>query len=495
MKGKRFVSIGASLLLALAFSLIFCEFNTPLGPSIGSDNAIYLTMGTAIAQGYAPYTEIFDHKGPLLFLLQALPQAIAGGYSTLAVFAMEALFLFACLRVLCDLARQLRAPEFSVQIVYLALTASLFGGGNLTEEYTSLFTLMGLDLALRAFGEQAVSPRRLTAYAAAMGAAAMLSLLLRANNALPLLALAMGLTAFLLGRRAWAALFRCALGFTLGLLLCALPVVLWLAARGALQASFYGSILHNLMYAQTAGDSRLYMLLHSGYGYAALLMAALACAGAFALPRERRALRPAMVAAAAAAGLAAFTSHKYYDHYLILGAPVAAMGVAALLGRFAPSGAWRMRRAAHCVPLAVVLVSLLWLGTNGLEANHRRQQERADWPAFTADAQALYAQVPEQERESFMAYRVEPRWYVAAKALPCMRFYFLQEILAQADPAVMEEIVGEFESDPPRWLVIYYNREFGPPYDARVAAIFKSDYEFVDARGQYQLLRLKEAGT
>lgn len=38
--------------------------------AIGSDNAMYLTMGTALAKGYAPYTEIFDHKGPLLFLLQ-----------------------------------------------------------------------------------------------------------------------------------------------------------------------------------------------------------------------------------------------------------------------------------------------------------------------------------------------------------------------------------------------------------------------------------------
>ena len=57
---------------------------------------------------------------------------------------------------------------------------------------------------------------------------------------------------------------------------------------------------------------------------------------------------------------------------------------------------------------------------------------------------------------------------------------------------VMDEIVQTFETDPPRWLVIYYNRAFNPPYDARVAAIFETNYEFVDAAGQYQLLRLKE---
>ena len=57
---------------------------------------------------------------------------------------------------------------------------------------------------------------------------------------------------------------------------------------------------------------------------------------------------------------------------------------------------------------------------------------------------------------------------------------------------LMDEIVQTFETDPPRWLVIYDNRAFNPPYDARVAAIFETNYEFVDAAGQYQLLRLKE---
>ena len=66
---ERMLRAALSAALAIGFGLIFYAFNTPLGPSIGSDNAIYLTMGTAIARGYAPYTEIFDHKGPLVFIL------------------------------------------------------------------------------------------------------------------------------------------------------------------------------------------------------------------------------------------------------------------------------------------------------------------------------------------------------------------------------------------------------------------------------------------
>ena len=137
-----------ALVLAFVFSLIFYTCNTPLGAWIGSDNAMYLTMGTAMAKGYVPYSDIFDHKGPLLFLLQMIPQLFADGYSTLAVFVQEVIFLWGCLLVLARMARRLGVKAVAVQLVYLAVYAPLVDGGNLTEEYGNLFTLMGLDVML-----------------------------------------------------------------------------------------------------------------------------------------------------------------------------------------------------------------------------------------------------------------------------------------------------------------------------------------------------------
>lgn len=161
----------------------------------------------------------------------------------------------------------------------------------------------------------------------------------------------------------------------------------------------------------------------------------------------------------------------------MLGAPLAAVGAMAVVS------ALRQPRAQKAAALTLAAVSALWLGISGVSANAARLSEREGLAQFAADAQTLMAQVPEDERDSFMAYRVEPKWYVAAKALPCMRFYFLQEILAQADPAVMDEIVDTFETDPPRWLVLFYNRTFSPPYDERVAQIFETEYERVDTAG------------
>lgn len=487
---RRLISIGVSAALALAFALVFYAFNTPLGPSIGSDNAMYLTLGTALDAGYAPYTEIFDHKGPLLYLLQWLPQAVSGGYSTLAVFVQQAIFLLMCLRVLCLIARELHAPEIPVQLCYLALICSLAGGGNLTEEYANLFTLIGLYAAVRVFSRGLPeSGRGLFAPSALMGAMAALAFLTRANNALPLCALAFGPAVSLLATRRFAPLGRCALGCVCGAAAAALPVCAWLISEGALGEAVYGSIIHNMMYSKTGGGSRLDMLLHSGYGHCALVMLALSLGGAavFFFYRRSRALGAALAACAAGGFMAGFISHKFYDHYLITGAPCAALGAAAMLGALRDAAQReRMRRIAAVIAAAACLV---WLVPNAKKTNDWRLSERAGWDQFVSDAQALYAQVPQEDRDSFMAYRVEPKWYVACEALPCMRFYFLQETLADADPAVMDEIVDAFENDPPKWLVIYYNREFGPPYDARVAEIFENDYAFVDARGTYQLRR------
>ena len=485
-------SAALTLVLAAAFALVFYTCNTPLGAWIGSDNAMYLTMGTALAKGYAPYSEIFDHKGPLLFILQMLPQLFADGYSTLAVFVQEVLFLWAGLLVLARMARRLGVRALAVQLVYLAVYAPTLDGANLSEEYANLFTLIGFNTMLAVFSEglSRDGEKRLFMPAFVMGAMVMLCFLTRANNALPLAGAVCALAVYLLFTRCFAGFGRCAAGFVLGMTVAALPVVAWLAAHGVLEDAFYGAIVHNFMYAETQGQSRVHTLLFSAYGHLAMFMAALSCIGALlsAVRTRRWPLTMAMVTGAAFGGFAGFISHKFYNHYLMLGVPMAALGAAQVLAFIRE----RFSRWFEKTCLAVSTVCVLALVITGVPVNAQREWDRLAFEKMVPDAAALYEQVPEQDREHFLAYRVEPKWYVAVQALPCMRFYFLQEILADADPAVMDEIVEEFNTDPPRWVVLFYNRPFSPPYDARVQEIFDTRYEFVDARGEYQLLRLKE---
>ena len=87
--------------------------------------------------------------------------------------------------------------------------------------------------------------------------------------------------------------------------------------------------------------------------------------------------------------------------------PLAALGAVMLLG------ALPARRVVTGTAAAVCCLALV---AGGAAANARRLSDLAAQGTFAEDARTLYALVPEDERDSFMAYRVEPKWYVYAKA-------------------------------------------------------------------------------
>ena len=489
----------SSLLLSFVYALFLYTSNTPMGPSYSSDSSIYMTMGTALAHYYRPYLDIWDHKGPVLFLLQWIPQSFGDGYLTFSIFIQEVLFLFLTLLVIAAFsARFFRVSPLLPQILYLAFTCSLVGEGNLSEEYTNLFTWIALYALFEVFQTETSSslPSKhvIRRFAGIVGLCFMVCFLTRANNALPIAAFVFGMILSLIVRRQWSILLASASGFILGCLLILLPVVLWLAANGALLASYEASILHNILYSGTTSEytvGRLRELLFSDYGHTALFFALLSLAGALCyLFTKSYAFSFSFALSSFASLLGAFISHKYYDHYLMLGIPLAVISGTLLLTqchKWQSHTSW-VKRLVY-LPL---IPCMLWLVLQCSLANSRRLEARKTLPTFFENAKSLVSEIPESERSSIYPYRVEPKWDVAAGVLPCFRYYFLQEVLADANPTIMDEIVAFFESSPPSWVVIYTSdRSFSPPYDPRVAAIFETKYEEVKTAGDYRLLNLR----
>ncbi len=481
-----------SFVLSLCFSLFFFYCNSPLHPTIGSDNAMYLTMGTALSRGYAPYTQIFDHKGPVLFLIEWLAQAFTSGYSLTSVFILEVLSLTASGVLIYYLADKLSISYIVLQTAFFAILSPMTCGGNLSEEYTLPLTLSGFLITFLLFKEDGFErlPKRYFLPSLLLGLLTMTCFLTRANNALPLAALTGALTILFCIKRKWQGLLWCMLGFAAGCLIIAVPIMLWLASKGALSDAFYGAFIHNFLYSSTSDDfGRIYYLFHFPYGWISMFMAFLVCLAGLLLTIRKKKLSYLFVALciAAAGCLAGFISHKFYFHYLMIAVPAAILGIAILLSCI------RNKKARFILYGVCVLISCLVIFIEGKETKKIIDSETATLPEFTKDAQTLASYVPEEDRDSFLAYRVEPKWYVAAGMLPCMRFYFLQEILADANPAIMDEIVDTLHSEPPEWLVIYNEkRVFSPPYDPRVSDIFSTRYHFVASAGEYQLLKYNE---
>lgn len=96
----------------------------------------FLTMGKGWAHGLVPYRDLFEQKGPVLYILFLLAHQIANSY--LGVFIIETLFFFLTLVILFKTARFFLSSRMSlvlcfISAIFLTLSPFFKAGGSAEE--------------------------------------------------------------------------------------------------------------------------------------------------------------------------------------------------------------------------------------------------------------------------------------------------------------------------------------------------------------------------
>lgn len=133
--GRRARWLQAALCLALAF-LFLWPISPAVKPYTGNDSAVFLYMGNAMLHGSVPYRDLWDHKPPLIFALNALSFVLTPG-SLWGIFLIQVLFLAAANWILWDLFYHRIPPAGLIPLLLLMDLSSLrlSAGGNLTTFY------------------------------------------------------------------------------------------------------------------------------------------------------------------------------------------------------------------------------------------------------------------------------------------------------------------------------------------------------------------------
>ncbi|MBQ8618013.1 MAG: hypothetical protein IJ418_10980 [Clostridia bacterium] len=168
-----------AMLLALgcsALALVIATTSSPLyAANFWTDTNLYFTIGRGMTEGLMPYRDLFDHKGPLTFVIYAIG-ALVSDTSFAGVFLLEVISLAAMLyfayRTVCLYGKGPLALLAIPLTAILTVTCTAFNQGGSAEE----FCLPALSLALYAAfarmrrGEECAHTERLhIAFGAAMG--------------------------------------------------------------------------------------------------------------------------------------------------------------------------------------------------------------------------------------------------------------------------------------------------------------------------------------
>lgn len=117
----------------------------------GPDSSVFNYMARVILNGGMPYRDSFDHKGPLIYLIDALGLLID---QQNGVWIIELISVFCILFYSFKIAKLLGCGKKS-SLVTVATTALglvyYFDAGNLTEEYACVFIILSLYVFLNFF--------------------------------------------------------------------------------------------------------------------------------------------------------------------------------------------------------------------------------------------------------------------------------------------------------------------------------------------------------
>lgn len=243
-------------LIFTALMIIFGTFlfllNSPVHPLVegctGTDSSVFKTIALMMEKGYVPYRDSFDHKGPLLFILNFLGNKIS--YYT-GIWFIEFIFLaiaffsvYKIARLFCNIWQ-----SFAAFFVAMILMCGYFEGGNLVEEYAMTFISVSLCIFIDYFENNKITCLRLLVCGASFAG----TLMLRPNMIAVWFVMCLAVLFKAIAEKNYKGLFKFIGWFVLGMALIIIPIIIWLYCNGALQSCWEDYIVFNQKYTSAAG--------------------------------------------------------------------------------------------------------------------------------------------------------------------------------------------------------------------------------------------------
>ncbi|MDE6888453.1 MAG: hypothetical protein K2P45_07410 [Eubacterium sp.] len=480
---QKATGVFISFLLALVFSMAVFTATNPIWGYTGVDSACFLLMGRGMLDGRVPYRDLVDNKGLVLYFLNALGQFLFQFASAPAfgVWVIEFLCLFFSLLLVRSFAGLFGCQSMVsvlMQVLYLAAIFPLIEMGNVGEEYTCFFTLLGFRLCARYLVENRTDC--FWRYGFGAGILFALCFFVRPNNALPLAGMIFVLGMYFLFRKEWRNLFISVGTFGIGIAGVVMPMAAYLTVNDALYDCISQTFLANMNYFEDSGNSFL-GLLHMPYGHKAVIYMLICFFGvyiALVIYRKSDSFRIfalGILVGACFSFYSAFLSGFAYLHYLLVCIPgflISILLAVSTVDKTQPGECGRnmtdsrVKLTMQIIYVLPVLLCLLvfasespvsfWGNLKGCpsavtgylrEGNYRTNQMLD-----------VAAQIPKQEKnEVYILEEGEAKstdLYMQTGLYPYKRIFICGDRFARVLPKLQEEYVTYFTTEKPKWLIL-----------------------------------------
>ncbi len=451
---------GMLVCLVVLFSAAFLigSARTPgIHGTSATDSSVFRYIARGIAGGKLIYRDMFDHKGPLLYLINFIGYKI---HADFGIWLLEYANMAATLGISYLAVKKLlqnRVLSMTVVLLSYRLLLSYYEGGNLVEEYSMCFLAVALYYFTCYFVDGTVKTKQV----AVCGVCFVCVCMLRPNGIGAWVVFVLAVLVDLCRQKKWEELRRDILAFVLGCVLCLLPFLLYFTVTGIWKDFWECYIVFNGRY--TAAGSKRAIIAEMcnlfGTGY---IPGILVAAFALLFMRTRDAipvkwLLPVCLGNVLLNFVLCCMSGRGYGHYGMTVLPSLCLLCAAMarvLLEFCREHAVEKTVGTLLVfGLSVAFLSdMQWLpqlahNIGGYVQKIGQAGEKEVVKVITENS---------APGEEILVWGVDSHLYVEADRLAACRLFY-QAPLAEIDPKFWRETVREINEGAPRLLVVNKN--------------------------------------
>ncbi|MBF0713620.1 hypothetical protein HZY83_02855 [Gemella sp. GH3] len=246
------VAIVYTVLLAIIISLSL-NSNPLSNFELSHDSAMFQYFGYAMDKGFIVYKDIFDHKGPFIFIFNYIA-IVLGKYGLYLVelffLTLFLIFVYKTAKLYVNLINSLIITTLvSLFIPYL------YEGGNTVEEYATPFMMISLYIFSKYFLNKEVT----NIHIILLGISFSIVALIRFNMISIWCIFVLVILINLISKQEYKLLINYIFNFIIGILIIFLPLGIYLYVNNALYEAFYQSFIFNMYYIGD-GESILHVL-------------------------------------------------------------------------------------------------------------------------------------------------------------------------------------------------------------------------------------------
>ncbi len=440
------------LMMSFLFPFFFSAYTSPFYPGFhGADSAIFMTMGRAVVKGKLLYKEIFDIKGPLIFLINAVGQFFYNG--RFGTFLIQILFMTGTVFGMYKTARLFVGRVKSLGAVFLSLIVmtATYERGNLTEEYCLTFIFPSLYCACRFWKEGGKSHPLI--YSLIYGLSTGLLLWTRINNGATVLTVVFYIYLVFIIRGEWKLFLKHMLYFLIGLLLISVPIVVFFWAQNSLQEMIYGTFTFLFSYAQAGILARPAWKWNMALDNVSPAVGFLLVCLVYSRFENRHLGR--MIGFAVFFTVGSLLVGMNYPHYFMILTPLFLTTFSMMLEIISKKLHGKKISVVYHFLALFGIAFALYQNIAPMKAYMIRMYYDKTKPIYIGsvkDYLELAAKIPLEDRESVWGYNINPAWYYVVDILPCFKYFINQEQHLMIDPQMKQEIVDMLTDHPPKWI-------------------------------------------